>query len=138
MADSPVQLRDSVRKLRKRVASVVRRGSSSKNIKSRTNSEDTDKHSHDSDHDHDSEHSHSHTNSAASSTHSLHKSAGSRSASPQPPSLGGLFASPSGSRTRRLSITGLGFPRSPSKKNKSKENKSKEDKSKVESVPMRT
>jgi hypothetical protein len=129
MADSPVQLRDSVRKIRKRVVSVIRRGSSSKNVKSRSGSVDADKHSHhdDSEHDHehdhepDSEHSHSRTNSAASSTHSLHKSGGSRPGSPQPHSSGGgLLASPGGSTHRRLSMASLGFPRSSSKKNKSK------------------
>ena len=120
MADSPVQLRDSVRKIRKRVVSVIRRGSSSKNVKSRTPSED-DKHDRhdDSEQEQELEHSPSHTNSATSSTHSLNKSTGSPSR-PSSPSPTGALTPPAGS-SRRLSLAGLSFPRSPSsKKNKSK------------------
>ncbi|CUA67819.1 Titin [Rhizoctonia solani] len=127
---SPSQLRDSMRKMRKRVASVIRRGSSSKNIKSRTGSEEADKtsnqshhdeseheHEHDEHHEeHLSEHTHSHTgpNSAASSSHSLSKSTGSRPVSPQP---GSPLSSPSTEKVRRKrSLVNLSFPRSPSKK----------------------
>ncbi|CAE6493988.1 unnamed protein product [Rhizoctonia solani] len=124
---SPSQLRDSMRKMRKRVASVIRRGSSSKNIKSRSGSEEGDKHSnqshqeesdHGDEHEHDSEHTHSHTNpnSATSSTHSLNKSIGSRPSSPQP---GSTLSSPSTVRRKR-SLVNLSFPRSPSKKTKPK------------------
>ncbi|CAE6480542.1 unnamed protein product [Rhizoctonia solani] len=133
---SPSQLRDSMRKMRKRVASVIRRGSSSKNIKSRSGSEEADKNSnqshqeevepdhehgeHHDEHEHDSENTHSHTNpnSATSSTHSLNKSIGSRPASPQP---GSTLSSPSTEKVRRKrSLVNLSFPRSPSKKSKSK------------------
>ncbi|KAJ1309219.1 hypothetical protein OPQ81_004888 [Rhizoctonia solani] len=133
---SPLQLRDSMRKMRKRVASVIRRGSSSKNVKSRTGSDEGDKHSskshqEDSDHEHDdheqeheSEHTHSHTNpnSAASSTHSLNKSLSSRPASPSPQPASGSLSPPSTEKVRRKrSLVGLSFPRSPSsKKNRSK------------------
>ncbi|KDN47465.1 hypothetical protein RSAG8_03605, partial [Rhizoctonia solani AG-8 WAC10335] len=131
---SPSQLRDSMRKMRKRVASVIRRGSSSKNIKSRSGSEEADKNSnqshheesdhehleHHDEHEHESEHTPSHTNpnSAASSTHSLNKSIGSRPASPQP---GSSLSSPTTEKAhRKRSLVNLSFPRSPSKKNKSK------------------
>ncbi|CAE7112686.1 unnamed protein product [Rhizoctonia solani] len=123
---SPSQLRDSMRKMRKRVASVIRRGSSSKNVK-RTGSDDKssdksqgDNKSHESDHDeeHASEHTPSNPNSAASSTHSLSKSVGSRPASPQP---GSSLSSPTTEKVhRKRSLVNLSFPRSPSKKTKSK------------------
>ncbi|KAG8728933.1 hypothetical protein FRC11_009916, partial [Ceratobasidium sp. 423] len=129
-AGSPLQLRDSMRKMRKRVASVIRRGSSSKN-KSRAGSEDADKHSNQShhedsdhehgelEHEHESEHTPSHTNpnSAASSTHSLNKSAGSRPASPSPQTASGSFSPASSEKVHRKRSLGLTFP---GKKNKSK------------------
>ncbi|KAH7343228.1 hypothetical protein B0J17DRAFT_168659 [Rhizoctonia solani] len=128
---SPLQLRDSMRKMRKRVASVIRRGSSSKNIKSRSGSEDPDKSpspSHHSDHEepeHDSEHTPSRSitnpNSAASSTHSLNKSIGSRPASPSPQPASGSLSPATEKVRRKRSLVNLSFPRSPSKKNKSKE-----------------
>ncbi|KAF8759997.1 hypothetical protein RHS01_01428 [Rhizoctonia solani] len=127
-AGSPLQLRDSMRKMRKRVVSVIRRGSSSKNVKSRTGSEEGEKlsnqshrdeseheHEHDEheqEHEQELEHTPSHTNpnSATSSTHSLSRSAGSRPASP----------SPSTDKVqRKRSLVNLSFPRSP-RKNKSK------------------
>ncbi|CAE6422416.1 unnamed protein product [Rhizoctonia solani] len=136
-AGSPLQLRDSMRKMRKRVVSVIRRGSSSKNVKSRNGSDEPDKHSnqsshhddsehehehehHEHEHEHESEHTPSHTNpnSAASSSHSLNRSANSRPVSPSPPS-GSHPASSAEKVHRKHSFVNLSFPRSP-RKNKSK------------------
>ncbi|KAG8693302.1 hypothetical protein FRC09_010602, partial [Ceratobasidium sp. 395] len=142
------QLRDSVRKIRKRVVSVIRRGS--KTGKSRSTSvepphhdrgtstgTDHDEHedgANDSDHKHadehvdsgDEHHSQHSARSRTSSTHSIRQSIfGSRSASPQPPATSpqhnGHLTAPSSpsTATRRLSTT-FGFPRSPSRKHKSK------------------
>ncbi|KAG9089551.1 hypothetical protein FRC06_001490 [Ceratobasidium sp. 370] len=108
-----LQLRDSVRKIRKRVVSVIRRGSKTGKSRSasvdrgRSPSEPHDDHPHDDDSDHkhagdadhkdphdgdehvdsgDEHHSQHSARSRTSSTHSIrHSLFGSRSASPQPP-----------------------------------------------------
>jgi hypothetical protein len=144
------QLRESVRKIRKRVVSVIRRGS--KTGKSRSASPQPAEHTpSDTDHEHDGlkhqdeehadsgdeDHPQHSARSRTSSTPSLRQSlsshfgsrsgsrAGSRSGSPQPPMTpplidGRLAPSSPAATNRRLSITGFGFPRSPSKKHKSK------------------
>ncbi|KAG8700484.1 hypothetical protein FRC08_004672, partial [Ceratobasidium sp. 394] len=109
-----LQLRDSVRKIRKRVVSVIRRGSKTGKARSTsvergrspsTEPRDDDHHDDDGDHKHldDADHKHAHdgdehvdsgdehhsqhsARSRTSSTHSIrHSLFGSRSASPQPP-----------------------------------------------------
>ncbi|QRW16531.1 structural constituent of cell wall [Rhizoctonia solani] len=112
-AGSPLQLRDSMRKMRKRSRTGSEEGEKLSNQSHRDESEHEHEHDeHEQEHEQELEHTPSHTNpnSATSSTHSLSRSAGSRPASP----------SPSTDKVqRKRSLVNLSFPRSP-RKNKSK------------------